>query len=148
MYIFEINLEKFLQFYISRKQQHFLKKCIFKKLQEVGLSAAKKDWRLVCVKIDFTGDSVQKSSRSFHKAFIMLLLPITSMRSIEGKRQVNGIYPGFLTSTFFFFFFNCTVEKTLQPLTCKSANNSCALEMTYFRVLFLNWVMQNSLDKM
>lgn len=145
MYIFEINLEKFLQFYMSRKQQHFFKKHIFKKLQEVGLSAAKKDWRLVCVKIDFTGDSVQKSSRSFHEVFIMLLPPITSMRSIEGKRQENAIYPRFLTSTFFFF--NCTEEKTLQHLTCKSANNSCALEMTYFRLLFLNWVMQNSLDK-
>ena len=56
----------------------------------------------MCVKIDFTGDSVQKSSRSFHEVFIMLLPPITSMRSIEGKRQVNAIYPRFLTSTFFF----------------------------------------------
>lgn len=57
----------------------------------------------MCVKIDFTGDSVQMSSRSFHKVFIMLLLPITSMRSPEGKRQVNVIYPGFLTNTFFCF---------------------------------------------
>ena len=57
----------------------------------------------MCVKIDFTGYSVQMSSRSFHKVFIMLLLPITSLRSTEGKRQVNVIYPGFLTNTFFFF---------------------------------------------
>lgn len=35
----------------------------------------------------------------------MLLLPITNMRSTEGKRQVNVIYPGFLDSTFFSFLF-------------------------------------------